>query len=87
MVPSLRWGSSPRSIMACARAASANRMTGARLTASGRAEDLLCLGADGADVGFEDEVVGDGRRPVLGLQVGGEGGDLVAERDLGLPAG
>ena len=48
---------------------------------------LVRLGADGAGVGLEDQVVGDGRRPVLDLQVGGEGGDLVVERDLGLAAG
>ena len=50
-------------------------------------QDLVRLGADGAGVGLEEEVVGDGRRPVLDFQVGGEGGDLVVERDLGLAAG
>ena len=50
-------------------------------------EDILGLGADGAGVGFEGEVVGDGGGVGFDLQVEGQGVDVGVEGDLGLSAG
>ena len=39
-------------------------------------EDLLGLGPDGACIGLENQVIGDGRRLALDLKIPGQDGDI-----------